>query len=400
MHSLYRHRFNSAFSSDSYHNFVSVLEKEFPGSLDFRIAESPVFIDKAFQRKLIAACDDIIAAILRPDFKNTTERAIPSHQYVPRENDHTSFIAVDFAVCRGNDGELEPQLIELQGFPSVFGYQLFLSELFKTRYGLESPLFYNFIDPNRQYETYINALNSVIVGDENPENVILLEVRPERQKTRIDFAFTERFWGVKTVCVSEVLKEGKSLYYQVEGRKIPIRRIYNRVIFDDLQQNADLTPEFQLTDDVDVTWVGHPNWFFRISKYMLPLLSGPFFPPTKYLSDYRGSFPTDLENYVLKPLFSFAGSGVVLHVTRDLLEGIKDPENYILQRKVDYAPVIETTDGSKVKAEIRMLYIWPDSLKKPILVTALSRLSRGEMIGVRFNKDVTWVGGSAVFFEQ
>lgn len=400
MHSLYRHRFNSAFSSDSYHNFVSVLEKEFPGSLDFRIAESPVFIDKAFQRKLIAACDDIIAAILSPDFKNTTERAIPSHQYVPRENDHTSFIAVDFAVCRGNDGELEPQLIELQGFPSVFGYQLFLSELFKKRYGLESPLFYNFIDPNRQYETYINAINSVIVGDENPENVILLEVRPERQKTRIDFAFTERFWGVKTVCVSEVLKEGKSLYYQVEGRKIPIRRIYNRVIFDDLQQNADLTTEFQLTDDVDVTWVGHPNWFFRISKYMLPLLSGPFFPLTKYLSDYRGSFPTDLENYVLKPLFSFAGSGVVLHVTRDLLEGIKDPENYILQRKVDYAPVIETTDGSKVKAEIRMLYIWPDSLKKPILVTALSRLSRGEMIGVRFNKDVTWVGGSAVFFEQ
>lgn len=400
MHSLYRHRFNSAFSSDSYRNFVSVLEKEFPGSLDFRIAESPVFIDKAFQRKLIAACDDIIAEISRPDFKNTTERAIPSHQYVPRENDHTSFIAIDFAVCRGNDGELEPQLIELQGFPSVFGYQLFLSELFKKRYGLGSPLFYNFIDPNRQYETYINALNSVIVGDENPENVILLEVRPERQKTRIDFAFTERFWGVKTVCVSEVLKEGKSLYYQVEGRKIPIRRIYNRVIFDDLQQNADLTPEFQLTDDVDVTWVGHPNWFFRISKYMLPLLSGPFFPPTKYLSDYRGSFPTDLKNYVLKPLFSFAGSGVVLHVTRDLLEGIKDPENYILQRKVDYAPVIETTDGSKVKAEIRMLYIWPDSLKKPILVTALSRLSRGEMIGVRFNKDVTWVGGSAVFFEQ
>jgi len=400
MHPEFRQSFNAAFTEDSYRKFIEKLNRDFPGQLDFRVAESPVFIDRALRDKLIGACDSIVETVCRPDFRELTERAIPVNQRVPFENEHTSFLAIDFALCRGADGTLEPQLIELQGFPSVFGYQLYLSELFREQYQLSDRLLYNFTDQEDEMVSYLGHLKEVILGEEDPENVILLEIMPEKQKTRIDFTITSKYLGIQPVCISKVIRDGRKLYYKNEGRLIPINRIYNRLIFDDLNNFPDFHSDFRLTDEVDVQWVGHPNWFFRISKFTLPFLKGPYFPETEFLSAYEGNYPDDLENFVLKPLFSFAGTGVELNVTPAMLAAIPDPENYILQRKVEYEPAILTNDGSKVKAEIRMLYIWPDSREKPTLLTALSRLSRGKMIGVRFNQDMTWVGGSAVFFEK
>lgn len=399
MHTEFRKAFNASFSSDGYRSFGTAIERDFPGQLDFRIAESPVLVDRAFRDKLLLACDNIIDTISAPDFVVRTDRAIPPAQKVPGENRHTSFLAIDFAVCKGASGDLEPQLIELQGFPSVFGYQLYLSRLYQDRYPFLRDMNFTFSGAADEEEAFIRHFGQVLLGNENPENVILLEIFPDKQKTRIDFEITKKYWGVTPVCLTKIIREGRKIFYEKDGKKIRIRRIYNRLIFDDLRNFPDLKTDFSLTDDVDVTWVGHPNWFFRISKFMLPLLSGPYFPETRFLNDYGGEFPPDLENYVLKPLFSFAGSGVELHVTAEKLAAIGDPENYILQRKVVYEPVILTDDGSKVKAEIRMLYTWPDEAEKPVLLTALSRLSRGEMIGVRFNKDFTWVGSSAVFFE-
>ena len=208
----------------------------------------------------------------------------------------------------------------------------------------------------------------------------------------------ETFLGVKSVCYTKIKKRGRELFYEKDGREIQVKRIYNRLIFDDLGNFPDLQTEFNLTDDVDVTWVGHPNWFFRISKYTLPFLKSPYVPDTRFLSEYGGQFPADLENYVLKPLFSFAGSGVKIHVSLEDLSLVADPENWILQRKVAYEPIIQALDGL-VKCEIRMLYVWEDNAPRPQLLTSLSRLSRGEMIGVRFNKDFTWVGGSTCFYE-
>lgn len=395
-----RRAFNAVFSDDRYREFLNQIERDYPGQLDFRVAESPVFIDRGFKNKLLDACERIVDTITAKSFIQQTDRAIPAGQYVPNENQHTSFLAIDFAVCRDNEGQLVPQLIELQGFPSVFGYQMYLSELYRRSYKLSPDLQYSFPQSENEDESFVQRFREHLLGGEEPENVILLEIHPKKQKTRIDFVITESYWGVTPVCLTELIKEGRQLYYEKNGRKILVKRIYSRLIFDDLTNFPDLKTDFQLTDDVDVSWVGHPNWFFRISKFTLPLLTGPYVPETRYLSTLNGVYPDDLENYVLKPLFSFAGTGVELHVTPEMLSTIPDPENFILQRKVNYDPVIETADGSRVKAEIRMLYIWPDSSERPQIFTALSRLSRGEMIGVRFNKDFTWVGGSAVFFEK
>lgn len=393
-----RHNYNAAFSPERYQAFLDTIQHDLPDQLDFRVAETPVFVPKLLTDKLLRACDDIVDVITRPDFNALTDKAIPAGQRVPNQDQHTQFLAVDFAVCRDEAGELTPQLIELQGFPSLYCFQPYLADQFRAHFPIPDNLSHLFnVDTNAQY---IERLRDMIVGDCNPEEVILLEIYPEKQKTRVDFALTEQYLGVKAVCLTKIRKQGRQLFYEKDGRMVPIKRIYNRLIFDDLQNFPDLHTDFHLTDDVDVAWVGHPNWFFRISKYTLPLLNSPFVPASHYLSDLS-EYPADLTNYVLKPLFSFAGSGVNLHITPADLDAIPADQRggYLLQRKVQYDPVIQSPDGL-VKCEIRMLFIWPKDAPRPTLLTNLSRLSRGEMIGVRFNKDFDWVGGTVCFFEH
>ena len=397
MHKEARQAYNESFSEEKYKAFLQSIERDYPGELDFRLAETPVFVPSGLKKNLMEACEEIIATITSDDFKTKTERAIPADQNVPGENEHSSFLAIDFAVCKDENGQLIPQLIELQGFASLYAYQGYLSEKFKENFPVPDNFRYTFGADD--FNSYVEKLKELILGDEDPENVILLEIFPEKQKTRIDFALTDKLLGVRAVCYTKLIKEGRKLFYEKDGRKIQVKRIYNRLIFDDLQNYPDLKTSYHFTDDVEVTWVGHPNWFFRISKFTLPFLESKYIPETKFVSDYAGDFPSDLENYVLKPLFSFAGAGVQLHVTREILTNIGDPANYILQKKVIYEPVIQAPDGL-VKCEIRMMYSWPDHASKPELITSLSRLSRGEMIGVRFNKDFTWVGGTACFFED
>jgi hypothetical protein len=406
----FRDRYNRYFTADRYEAMLGQINADWPGQLDFRVAETPVFVGRELKQKMLQACDDIVRVITAPDFRQQTEAAIPAAQRVPNEDAHTTFMAVDFAVCKNAEtGELEPQLIELQGFPSLYGFQPYVSEVFRAHFPVSDGVSHLFgVHSN---EEYIRQLRELIVGDCQPEEVILLEIFPEKQKTRIDFALTKHYLGIDAVCLTKLKKRGRDLFYDKDGRDIRIRRIYNRLIFDELEamRNAaqpDLNTEFSLTDDVDVEWVGHPNWFFRISKYTLPLLDSPYVPKSYYLNalpggNVPGSGPAaDLKNYVLKPLFSFAGSGVKLHITPADIEAIPEADrgNYLLQRKVQYEPVVQTPDGA-VKCEIRLLFIWPKGAAKPLLVTNLARLSRGEMIGVRFNKDFDWVGGTIAFFE-
>ena len=392
----HRQMYNAAFSPARYHEMLADIERQLPGQLDFRVAETPVFIPAILRDKLIAAGESIINIIEAPNFKALTEASIPAHQRVPGNEGRPEFLTFDFAVCRNSNGELEPQLIEMQGFPSLYAFQSWLPSEFSRFFPVADSVT-PFIDVS-DFQQYQTRMRQLILGDEPTENVILLELFPEKQKTRVDFALSKKFWGIDAICLTKIQKKGRELYYEKDGRQIKIARIYNRIIFDELARYPDLNTEFVLTDDVDVTWVGHPNWFFRISKYTLPLLHGPFVPPSHYLHELA-TYPADLENYVLKPLFSFAGAGVRLHITAADLDDLPDKQNYLLQRKVAYEPVVQSPDGL-VKCEIRLLYIWPTGEARPQLLAGLSRLSRGEMIGVDFNKDKDWVGGTSPLFER
>jgi hypothetical protein len=392
-----RQRYNQEFTEEKYQAFLEDVNTSFNYKVHFRVAESPVFFPKSFRETLQKAGDSIIKTLLRPDFKSLTRKSVPDELFVPNEDEHSLFLALDFAVCLDEKGELNPQLIELQGFPSLFGFQDFVQGKYREHFPVPEnySAFFNGFDSPKYKERF----KKLLLNGHQPENVILLEVEPFKQSTSIDFIVTESISGVSPVCITDVIREDRKLYYMRSGVKTEIKRIYNRVIFDEFSRRTDLNCQFNLTEDVDVEWAGHPNWFFRVSKYIMPFLDSPYVPQSRFLSDVH-EIPTDLENYVLKPLFSFSGTGVKFHVTRQDIDEIPAEERagFMLQRKVKYEPVLQAPDGL-VKVEVRLLYFWEPQNEKPELVVNLSRLSRGEMIGVKFNRDKTWVGGNVCFFE-
>lgn len=392
-----RDQFNKAFSEEKYQLFLKDLNSKHPGAIDFRIAETPIFIPKDFTKKMIDACEAIVDLITKPDFKELTNRAIPANDNVPGENDHTNFIAFDFGICENEKGEPEPQLVEMQGFPTLFGFQAYYPTVLEK-----------YFDIPKNFSTYLNGfdetsylqlLREIILNGHDPENVILLEIKPHQQKTRIDFYCTRDYLNIPIICLTELVQEGDKLFYKKGNKKTEIKRIYNRIIFDELLQvKGSLGDVVDITKPLNVEWVPHPNWFYRISKFTLPMIKHRYVPQTFFLNELQ-AIPADLENYVLKPLFSFAGQGVIIDVTKEDVEQVKDPGNWILQRKVNYADIIKTPDGF-AKAEIRIFYFWEKGKERPVAVSNLARLSKGKMIGVRYNMNKDWVGGSVAYFEK
>ncbi|HEX9941881.1 MAG TPA: hypothetical protein VGG03_07695 [Thermoanaerobaculia bacterium] len=385
-----RRAYNAAFTQERYEEMLRDLERDAGCPSVFRVSETPIFLPEALTRELVAAAHEVLAQVTSPEYLGQAGRAVPPSLAVPGEERHTAFLQVDFAIARGEDGRLTPQLIELQGFPSLYGFQWLLEREFRSHFPAipeELTPYFSGLDP----ETYRQVLREVIVGDCDPENVVLLEVEPEQQKTRIDFAATRQLLGIRTVCATQVIERGGRLFYRDGGREVPIHRVYNRVIFDEVERKGlDLSHVFGR--ELDVTWVGHPNWYLKISKFSLPFLRSHFCPTAYFVSDLR-ELPEDLENYVLKPLYSFAGLGVEMGPTPERLRSLPDPQDFILQRKVDYAPVVETPD-EPAKAEVRMMFVWKD---RPLLVNNLVRMSKGRMMGVDFNKDKTWIGASLAY---
>ncbi|CAN5198769.1 hypothetical protein BH09BAC3_BH09BAC3_02750 [soil metagenome] len=390
-----RAAYNKDFTESKYEAFIADIDSMYNHKVTFRVAETPVFVGRDFKEKLVKASNDIIDFLTKEDVVKLTEGAIPAHLVVPNETDHTLFLALDFAVVKEN-GQLEPKLIEMQGFPSLFGWQDVIADKYRQHFAVPPDLESHF---GLSSKAYREKLQKVLLNGHKPEHVILLEIDPLMQNTAIDFLVTRDFTGIEPVHIGDIIREDKKLFYEKDGTRIHIKRIYNRVIFDELLKRSDLKLSYDLTDNVDVEWAGHPNWFYRISKYTMPLIKSKYIPECKFLSDYV-EFPKDLENYVLKPLFSFSGSGVIFNVTENDLTTIpKDQRHeFMLQRKVEYEPVVQAPDGM-VKIEIRLLFIWEDGEVRPQLITNLVRLSRGEMIGVKFNQNKTWVGGSVGFFE-
>src|SRR2546428_525855 len=389
MHPELRARFNSDFTLEKYAALLRCVNETEKWPADFRIAETPVFLTREFTDEVVRAAKEIVDLTRTSEFAKHALSAIPAGLEVPNESAHPNFYVVDFAICREGD-QFSPRLIELQAFPSLFGFQLLLLGCMRTAFRAV-PRNWTSSFGGIKDEAYLDLLRRTIIADSAPENVVLLEIEPEKQKTRIDFAATETLLGIRPVCLTKIEKRGRQLFYDRDGREVRIERIYNRVIFDELSQRPDLKLAFRFQDDLDVTWVGHPNWYFQISKHSLPFLKTEHTSPA-FLAD---EFPDEnVDKYILKPLYSFAGHGVDMEPTREKIAALENPHEWILQRKIDYAPFVPTVDGQKSKAEIRMMLVWPENDRDPILVNNLVRMSQGKMMGVDFNVDKTWVGAS------
>lgn len=384
-----RKNYNENFSDIKYVSFLEDCWRLTNGEIDFRICETPLFLDKELNQKLLKASEEIISILKTEKFRKNSEKGLLDKYRIPNESKNPLFLQLDFGICKDESGKFIPKLIELQGFASLYMYQSFLSKQITKHFEIpiEMTAYFNDYD----HTSYENFFQKIILGNSDPENVILLEIDPHIQKTRIDFYLTQQKTGIEIVDVRDLIKRGTKLFYKKKDKEIPVERMYNRVIFDELERkNIEL--QFNIKDEIDVEWVGHPNWFFKISKHSLPMIKSEFAPKCFYLNEIE-RYPKDLENYVLKPLFSFAGSGVEVDVNEDKLNSIRDKSNYILQEKVEYAPLINTPEGYS-KAEIRLMYIWED---EPLLVNNLLRTGRGKMMGVDYNKGLNWVGASIAF---
>jgi hypothetical protein len=399
-----RKRFNASFTPDKYQQFLRRIDQASGTPVQFRLSETPCFFPQPLLDRMARDGEDLIRQLVdNPVYRAQSDRAVPPQFKVARESPHPMFVQVDFGLVRDQQGEFQNKLVELQAFPSLYAYQPPLAEAYIDVYGLERmaaeagleisgrPGRLKYLLSGLEPASYGALLRRAIVGSHDPENVILLEIDPLHQKTLPDFLLTEKMLGVRAVDIAAVKKEGARLYYEKEGKRIPIRRIYNRTIVDELERKR-LQLNFDWRDDLDVEWAGHPNWYFRISKFSIPYLQHPSVPKTHFLDQLK-EIPPNLGDFVLKPLYSFAGLGVVIAPTKQDLQAIpaENRPYYILQERLHFEPVIDTPYGG-TKAEIRVMYLWLDQL---LPVLTIIRTGRGAMMGVDHNRNLEWVGASA-----
>lgn len=389
----YRQWFNANWTPEKYARFLALMASRCGAPVAFRQSETPCFFERDLLDRLGAAGAELIHQLVgNPRYREISDAALPAQYRAPNEPEHPMFVQADFGLVRDGSGALHPRLVELQGFPSLYCYQPALARGYVDAYEIPGELstWLDGLDP----ASYRELLAEAILAGHDPENVILLEIDPFNQKTVCDFLLTERVLGIRSVCITRLQKRGNRLFYERDGRLVPVRRIYNRVIVDELERR-NITPPFDWRDELDVEWAGHPNFYFRISKFSIPYLDHPSVPRTLFLDQVR-EIPPDLDNWVLKPLYSFAGLGVSVGPTREEIDSIPPAERHkwILQERVRFTPVIETPHGPTM-AEIRVMYIWTSRLRP---VTTIVRMGRSKMMGVDHNKNMEWVGASAALY--
>jgi hypothetical protein len=388
-----RRQFNHDFTPEKYQTFLRRIDEVCGTHVQFRLSETPCFFPKELIDRMAQDGEALIRQLVdNPEYRARSDDAVPAEFNVPNESRHPMFVQVDFGLVRDAAGQLHPKLVELQAFPSLYAYQGPLAEAYIDVYGLKPDSGrLKYLLSGLEPSSYRELLRRAIVGAHDPENVILMEVNPAHQKTLPDFLLTEKMLGVRAVDIIDIKKEGSRLYYEREGKRIPIKRIYNRAIVDELERK-NIKLAFDWRDDLDVEWAGHPNWYFRISKFSIPYLKHESVPKTWFLDQLK-EIPSDLENYALKPLYSFAGLGVVIAPKKEDITAIPADKRpyYILQERLSFEPLIETPFGA-TKAEVRVMYIWLEELKP---VMTIIRMGRGLMMGVDHNKNMEWVGASA-----
>jgi hypothetical protein len=391
-----REEFNRNYTPAKYQHFLDRLGKTCGTPIGFRVSETPCFVPKALLDKMSDYGRDLVGQLVdNPVYHRISDPTLPPQYNVPNESLRPMFVQVDFGVVRDANGKLEPKLVELQAFPSLYGYQPVSAQEYVSSYNLPRDL--GIYLGGYDHDSYRKLMRDVIVSGHDPENVILMEIDPQHQKTLPDFLITQRELGIPVIDILSLKKRGDRLFYTNGGRELEVRRIYNRCIVDELERKG-ITLPFDLTQPLDVEWAGHPNWYFRISKFSLPYLKHPSVPKTWFL-DEHSEVPPDRDNYLLKPLYSFAGTGIKFAPSQADLDAIplNQRHNYILQERLRFEPVIATPHGL-TQMEIRIMYVWPENGElTPVM--PLVRMGRGMMMGVDHNRNLEWVGGSAALWQ-
>ncbi len=406
-----RSDFNARFRPEAYRNLRHSLDAIARTHVAFPIAETPCFFPEDLLEEMARIGADLTLRLVNdPAYLARSLAAIPERWRCADQNTHPHFLTADFGLVRNADGALAPKLVELQAFPSVFGFQFAACEEYRIAFALDPSLQYLF--GGLDQSAYWKLLARAIVAGHDPESVVLIDVDPANQKTLPDFHITADRLGIPIVDIADLQPidapskspgQLRRLAYPSGKKLVPIRRIYNRAIVDELLRRQ-VSLQFDYRESFDVEWAGHPNWYFHVSKFSIPFLDHPAVPRAFFLdqlyrnAELRDLFKANRDDWILKPLFSFAGQGIRFAPADADLAAIPAAQrsSYILQQRVTFVPVIDTPFGL-TQAEIRILYVWPDRAALTPL-TSLVRLGRGQMMGVDHNQGQAWVGASAAFF--
>lgn len=394
-----RQSFNQKFRPEAHQHLLQALDARAQTHIRFRIAETPVFLPASLLENMAAIGAEITHSLLaNAEYQQAAINAIPPAARVAGETSHPNFLAADFGLTYDTSGQLQPTLVEIQAFPSLFAFQPVLAEAYRTAHDLHPDLRF-FLNKNTE-ATFSRKLAETILNGHNPQNVVLLEINPQQQKTLPDFHLTAHRLGLRILNITDLVTHPPHLCYREGPRLIPIHRIYNRAIPEELPQ---LPLPIDLQQSFQVQWTGHPSWYYRISKFSLPYLNHPAVPRAAFLDQYlsgnTNQLPEDATQLVLKPLYAYAGRGIRFHPTREILKAIP-PESrhqYLVQQRVHFARVIETPHGL-TQPEVRILYLWPDKGHlEPVL--SLVRLGRGNKMGADQNQDQPWTGVTVAFYQ-
>jgi len=424
-----RRDFNARFRPETFRTMLHSLDAVARTHIAFPVAETPCFFPSSMLDEMARIGIDLTLQLVNnPAYLARSLAAIPEPWRAADQNSHPHFLTADFGLVREDSGRLAPRLVEMQAFPSVFAFQWAASEAYRSAFSLDPSLRY--LLGGLDQAQFWKLLARTIVAGHDPQTVVLIDVDPAHQKTLPDFHITADHLGIRIVDIAalETLDPAPDspsqlprLGYRAKGRLIPIRRIYNRAIVDELVRRQ-IPLQFGYRQPFDVEWAGHPNWYFHVSKFSIPFLDHPAVPPAVFLDDWfrssaggsksacgpkesargpkndaRDRLPSSRDRLILKPLYSFAGQGILFAPTDDQLAAIPPAQrhHYLLQERVTFEPVIDTPFGP-TQAEIRILYVWPDQGNLTPLIS-LVRLGRGQMMGVDHNRGQSWVGASAAF---
>jgi len=396
MDAALRAQFNAAWRPTLFARVREDLERRLGCAIPFPLAETPMFLPAALRARLESTAQEVMAQLVTPEFIARAEQTLPEKYKGPGRGRLPQLAVVDLAIVREDDGSLGCRVVELQGFPSLYCFQIVLADVWATHLAslADMPdrwrLFFSGMDRHQA----LALLRRTLLRGHDPEEVVLLDFRTEHQKTYPDFAATQRWFGIDPICITALIRDGRRLFREKNGRRIPVRRIYHRFVFDELERHHAELP-FDVREEMDVEWAPHPEWYFLWSKVSLLFLDHPAVPDTRLVADLTER-PADLAPYVLKPLYSFAGAGVNVDPTNKDLAAIPEHQRsaWVLQERVHYCTAIRNNTGDPVKAEVRMMFLRPDHEDEMTLLLNLGRLSRGKMMGVDYNRDLTWTGAS------
>ena len=338
---------------------------------------------------------EIVDQLSRPALLAELKQIIPGRYDTPGMDPLPNCVQVDFAITPAPGGGLEGKVVELQAFPSGYAMMTVFADAWdaelKTQPGLEGD-WTCCVLPRAEA---MALMRDTILGGERPEHVALVDFEPHQQKTVPDFVATEKLFGVESACATELVKEGRKLFRHKDGKLIPLRRIYNRMVFDELETEG-VPAAVRVEREARRHLVQPPQLVLAMEQVLTAVPRAPRRCPRRRSSRISKTLPADLSRYVLKPLFSFAGAGVVIDVTPEDIARVpaEQRHGWVLQKKIVYAPAIHAPDGTEVKAEVRVMLLRPPEAPKLRPAIHLVRLSRGKMLGVDQNRGLTWVGAS------